>query len=276
MHANWLSHQITRPVEIGGIGVHSGEHCVVTVKPGIPGGGCWMERAGERWPVTIDSVVDVERCTVLGNARQRVATVEHLLAALASFNLYDCEIEVQGGEIPILDGSALPFVEALRPNLVAGGPVCPYVLEQPVWVGNESSQVLALPSDTSRLHYSLYYPHPQLGYQEVTFAPQQQSFADELAPARTFALEQEVEWLRAKGLARGGSLDNALVVRSEGFSSPLRLPMEPVRHKCLDLLGDLYLLGRPLQAQVLAVKAGHRWHTDLVRKMQQEVVGHVG
>jgi UDP-3-O-acyl N-acetylglucosamine deacetylase len=276
MRDNWLTHQITRPVEIDGIGVHSGEHCKVTIKPGPPGAGCWMQREGERWPVTVDSVVDVERCTVLGNSRQRVSTVEHLLAALAAFNLFDCEIEVVGAEIPILDGSALPFVEALQPHLVESTPVQPFVLEQPVWVGNEHGQVVALPSPVPRLHYSLYYPHPQLGYQEVSFDPLQQSFAVELAPARTFALEQEVEWLRSKGLAQGGSLDNALVVRADGFSSPLRLPLEPVRHKCLDLFGDLFLMGRPLQAHVLAVKAGHRWHTELVRKMQREVVGHVG
>ena len=276
MHANWSTHQLTGPVVIDGVGVHSGQHCRCTLKPAPIGSGCWMEREGERWPVLAESVIEVERCTVLGNARQRVSTVEHLLAALASFRLYDCEIHVEGGEIPIMDGSALPFVEALRPHLAPAGTIEPYVLQEPVWVGNEHSQVLALPSSSSEFRCALYYPHPQLGYQEVSFNPHRQSFAGELAPARTFALEQEVEALRARGLARGGSLDNALVVQSHGFSSPLRLPLEPARHKCLDLFGDLFLLGRPLQAQVTAVKAGHRWHVEFVRKVQREVVGHAG
>lgn len=269
MRANHL----IRPVALSGVGVHTGEDCRVVIEPAPAGSGCHMQRDGERWPVTVDSVQEVERCTVLGTAHRRVSTVEHLLAALASFQVYDCEITVEGGEIPILDGSALPFVEALRAHLKPAQLLHPYVLSQPVWVGNDHSQVLALPSPTCRLQVSLYYPHPQLGYQEASFEPERQSFEQELAPARTFALEQEVEWLRSKGLARGGSLENALVVTADGFSSPLRLPMEPARHKCLDLLGDLYLLGRPLQAQVLAVKAGHRWHVDLVRKMQQEVAG---
>ena len=187
MHIN---HQLTHDIEIAGIGVHSGEVCRVRLSPGQAGAGCWMECAGERWPVTAASVLDLERCTVLGNARRRVSTVEHLLAALAAFDVYDCEIQVEGCEIPILDGSALPFMQALQPCLTPAGPAQPYVLPQPIWVGNESSHVLGLPSPTCRLHYSLYYPQPQLGYQEITFEPQRQSFAEELAPARTFALEQ--------------------------------------------------------------------------------------
>lgn len=235
-----------------------------------------MEREGQRWPVTVESVLEVERCTVLGQGSIRVSTVEHLLSALSALNIYHCDLRVEGAEIPILDGSALPFVEGLRGCLEPGPPVQPLHLRQPIWVGNENSQVLALPCPVRRFQCSLYYPHPQLGYQEVTFEPEHESFSEVLAPARTFALEQEVEWLRQRGLARGGSLDNALVVMERGFSSPLRLNMEPARHKCLDLVGDLYLLGRPLLAQVLAIKAGHRWHVELVRKLLREVVGHAG
>lgn len=235
-----------------------------------------MERDGVRWPVTVDSVLEVERCTVLGLGQTRVSTVEHLLAALSALNIYHCDVQVEGGEIPILDGSALPFVEGLRNLLEPAPSVQPLKLSQPCWVGNENSQVLALPCPVRRFIYSLYYPHPQLGYQEVAFEPEQEDFCEVLAPARTFALEQEVEWLRQRGLARGGSLDNALVVMEAGFSSPLRLPMEPARHKCLDLMGDLYLLGRPLLAQVLAVKAGHRWHVEFVRKLHLEVARNAG
>jgi len=268
---SWPTQRLTQKVQFSGDGVHSGENCRVTVGPGQAGAGCWMERDGHRWPALAESVVDLERCTVLGNGHCRVSTVEHLFAALAALHIYDCEVQVEGAEIPILDGSALPFLDGLKAHLQTSCPIEPLVLAQPLWVGNEQSQVLALPSPVCRLHYSLYYPKTPIGYQEASFEPLRESFEQKLAPARTFALECEVEWLRANGLARGGSLDNALVVLAEGFSSPLRLDQEMARHKCLDLVGDLYLLGRPLLAQVFAVKAGHRWHVELVRKMLREL-----
>ncbi|MBS2038697.1 UDP-3-O-[3-hydroxymyristoyl] N-acetylglucosamine deacetylase [bacterium] len=270
------ANRLTQEVTFSGVGVHSGETCQVRLRPGSPGGGCWMEREGERWPCLAGSVVEVERCTVLGGERTRVSTVEHLFSALAALGVYDCEIQVQGGEIPILDGSALPFVEGLKSCLEPTQAPEPLILNQPIWVGNEQSQVLALPSTICSYQYSLYYPRTPIGYQEASFEPLNESFEQKLAPARTFALEREVEWLRAQGLARGGSLDNALVVLADGFSSPLRVEQEMARHKCLDLVGDLYLLGRPLQARVLAVKAGHRWHVELAKKILRELAENAG
>lgn len=266
---DWPRQGLSDSVEFCGVGVHSGKVCRAQVGPAEAGSGCWLECADQRWPASLESVVEVERCTVLGKGDRRVSTVEHLFAALSALHIWDCTIRLEGSEIPILDGSALPFLEALAPLAQPAGSIAPYVLDQPLWVGNESAQVLALPHHECLLNYALHYDHPMIGYQEVCFAPLRQSFAQHLAPARTFALQQEVDWLRAKGLAQGGSLDNALVVQEQGFSSPLRLEFEPVRHKCLDLLGDLYLLGRPLQAKVLAIKAGHRWHVELLRRLQQ-------
>lgn len=269
MEINWPRQKLTGSVEFCGVGVHSGQDCRVQVSPAEEGSGCWLESGHERWPASLESVVEVERCTVLGKGDRRISTVEHLFSALSALHLWDCTIRLEGPEVPILDGSALPFLEALAPLAQPAGSIAPYVVEQPLWVGNETAQVLALPHHEGLLNYALYYEHPMIGYQEISFAPRSQSFAKELAPARTFALQQEVDWLRAKGLAQGGSLDNALVVQEQGFSSPLRLESEPVRHKCLDLLGDLYLLGRPLQAKVWAIKAGHRWHVELLRRLQQ-------
>lgn len=259
--------RLTEAVEFSGHGVHLGQACCVRVEPAPPGHGCWLQQGSERFPALAHNVVELERCTVLGHGDARISTVEHLFAALAALRVYDCNVVVDGPELPILDGSALPFLSALEPCVEPSGSIEPLVLREPVWVGNDNSQVLALPAEETVLRYALYYPHPLLGYQECEFTPARHSFATELAPARTFALQQEVELLQAKGLARGGSLDNALVVGMDAYSSPLRLPNEPVRHKCLDLLGDLYLLGRPLQAQVIAIKAGHRWHVELVRKI---------
>ena len=259
-----------------GVGIHSGGQCRVSVSPAAAGSGCWIENAGERFPASLDSVIEVERATVLGRGQARVSTVEHLFSALSAFQVYDCTVSVEGAELPILDGSSLPYVEALQGKVEAAGAIEPIRVSQPLWVGDERSQVLALPAEEYRLQYALHYPHPLIGYQEVHFRPGQDSYIGELAPARTFALQQEVDWLRARGLAQGGSLDNALIIQDRGFSTPLRLAQEPARHKCLDLLGDLYLLGRPLQAHVIAVKAGHRWHVELARKIQSEVSRHVG
>jgi UDP-3-O-acyl N-acetylglucosamine deacetylase len=264
---SWPAQRLTAATEFSGHGVHLGEPCRVRVEPAPEGQGCWLQQGDVRFPALAENVVELERCTVLGHGSARVSTVEHLFAALAALRVYDCTVVVDGPELPILDGSALPFFSALASRVEAAGTIEPLVVTEPVWVGNENSQVLALPAEQTVFRYALFYPHPLLGYQECEFAPAHDMFAAELAPARTFALQQEVEYLQARGLARGGSLDNALVVGMNGYSTPLRLPNEPVRHKCLDLLGDLYLLGRPLQAQVIAIKAGHRWHVELVRKI---------
>lgn len=269
--SDWPRFRLTGPVEFEGVGIHTGQFCRSRVRPLEKDQGCWFVSGGERWPARPEHVVDVQRCTVLGSGGQRVSTVEHLFAALSALHLWDCEVEVEGPEIPILDGSAQPFLEALQGRLEPAGTLQPLVLRQPLWVGNEHSQILALPHSENLLHYALHYDHPLIGYQEVEFGVRLQDFSQELASARTFALRQEVDMLRAQGLAQGGSLENALVIEAEGFSSPLRLENEPVRHKCLDLLGDLYLLGRPLQARVMAVKAGHRWHVELVRRILEHV-----
>lgn len=277
MHPEWSTQRLTTTVEFTGVGVHSGEPCRLRVGPGN-GRGCRVEQAGEEFSAHVDSVVELERCTVLGRGAARLSTVEHLFSALAALRVYDCRVEVlEGQEVPILDGSALPFWEALRGVVEPGPELEPLVVREPTWVGNDQSQVLALPADDCELQYALYYAHPLIGYQEVSFRPRRDRFEEQLAPARTFALQQEVEWLKAKGLARGGSLENALVI-GESYSSSLRLPLEPVRHKCLDLLGDLYLAGRPIQGRVLAVKAGHRWHVELVQKLSagREVSGNAG
>jgi UDP-3-O-acyl-N-acetylglucosamine deacetylase len=173
-----------------------------------------------------------------------------------------------------LDGSALPFYQGLAgAGLVEqAAPQSVYQLKAPVWVGAGDTCLLALPHHEPLLEYALHYDHPMIGCQQCSFAVWRDSFAEELAPAATFALWEEVQVLLAKGLAKGGSLDNALVAHQDHWSRPLRLDKEPARHKCMDLLGDLSLFGCPLQARVIAVRAGHRWHVELVRKLRKETV----
>lgn len=262
---------LARPVTFQGVGVHQGKSCRVEVRPAPAGHGRVFRKQGVSIPATADRVVACQRCTVLGTASVQIATVEHLLSAAAGLALDNLDVRVEGDEIPILDGSAKPFFEALQDAGVIEqeDPAPVLELKQPVWVGQGEALVVALPADRASFEYHLYYDHPQLGHQQVKFEPGRDSFQEELAPARTFALWEEVAPLLEQGLARGGDLSNALVVYQDGYSSPLRLELEPVRHKCLDLLGDLALLGADLRARVVAIRAGHHLHAALAARLYQ-------
>ena len=265
---------LSRTAEFAGVGVHSGSSCVVHVEPAEADSGVKFLVDGVYIPAEVEFVVRCDRSTVLGFEGREVSTVEHLLSSVAALSLTNLTIRVEGPEIPILDGSALPFFEGLfAAGVVEQALPCRILeLSAPVWVGGGDTCMIALPYHEPLLDCALHYDHPMLGYQQCTFAPWRDSFSCELAPAVTFALWEEVQVLLDRGLARGGSLDNALVAHIDHWSRPLRLENEPVRHKCLDLLGDLSLLGAPLRARILAVRAGHRWHVELVRKLRKETV----
>jgi UDP-3-O-acyl N-acetylglucosamine deacetylase len=266
------------PITFQGVGIHSGENCRLELTPAPPNYGCVFQVDGQCFEARVESVVRCDRSTCLGQAGVELSTVEHLLAAFSSLGVSNVSIRAQGHEVPVLDGSSRDFLRSLQNVGVVAQAAnrVPYVLRHPIWVGDEKAGILALPAATATLEYALDYPHPMIGYQHCSFVPESDSFELELAEARTFALSEEVEVLLARGLARGGAIDNALVVYPDRWSSPLRYPDELVRHKMLDLIGDLYLLGRPLQARVIAVKAGHRLHVELVRKIRQEEEMHVG
>lgn len=261
-----------------GVGVHSGATATVLAHPAPPGHGRVFLSGGERIPALADRVVRVDRCTTLGSGAAAVSTVEHLLAAAAGLGLTDALFEVDGPEIPILDGSALPFAEGfLEAGLEDHGSVAPpLVLGRPVLAAAGEGVVVALPAEEPSFECCVCFPHPLVGLQQIHFRPAEGDFMQDLAPARTFGFWEEVQALLARGLARGGDLSNALVIGGPGgFSSPPRFPDEPVRHKCLDLVGDLALVGAPVRARVLAVRAGHRLHVEVAKKILEEVsLGH--
>ena len=259
---------LAQPVERSGVGLHSGLQAKVRLEPAEQTGFYvgWLN-APERPHVRLQpsQVCETQLCTALQLGEQSLATVEHLLAALAGVGVTAALILVDGEEIPLLDGSAQPWVEALaEAGLRCLGPrqdAAP--LSEPITLQQGQSFATALPSDRLRLGAAIEFPHPAIGRQLFNLELTPQRFVEEIAPARTFGFKDQVDQLRAAGLIQGGALDNALVCDGEGWlNPPLRFADEPVRHKLLDLLGDLALAGLPL-AQVFAFRGSHGLHTSL-------------
>ncbi|MBP6333771.1 MAG: UDP-3-O-[3-hydroxymyristoyl] N-acetylglucosamine deacetylase [Aminivibrio sp.] len=268
--------RLTRDIVFSGKGLHTRKECRVTLSPGRPGEGVTVDRGRGLFPL--------EACTFSGTGRgtevflpggQSVKTPEHLFAALAGLGIWSVRISVEGPEVPALDGCSAAFAEALlagsRPMPEGEEQPEPFALSAPLAVedGGRNALVFAFPSGELSLSYVITYGGTPIGTQAADFRLSQENFLSLLAPSRTFALASEVRSLLDRGLAKGGSPENAVVVgeTSVSASGGLRFPDEFVRHKILDLLGDLYLLGRPLRARVAALRAGHDLHCRLAEKL---------
>lgn len=222
-------------------------------------------------PALLPSASTFDYATTLSADGVSIGTVEHLLSAAAGEGLDNCFVEIDGPEVPILDGSALPFVRLFH---AAGferqdAPVRPLSLDREIVLERGDRSIRYSPEgDGLTITYEIDFPHPLVGKQKLTWAARPEEYAARIAPARTFGFLAEVEALRARGLARGGSLQNAVVLDDQGIlSGPLRFRDEFVRHKVLDLLGDLSLLGRPLRGRIHARKAGHAMHVEFARAL---------
>ena len=266
---------VRRAVDIEGVGLHSGSDTRIRILPAPADTGLVFSRLdldGASVQATPEAIGDSSLATTISRDGVSIGTVEHLLAALRGLGIDNARVEVDGPEIPILDGSSAPFVAAIR---AAGGSVAqrgvrrPLAVRRPITVRDGERAILALPARNFRISYAIDFPHPAIGYQAVALSVDEEVFAASIAPARTFCLLRDVQAMRAAGRARGGSLDNAVVVGEDGIvSGDLRFRDEFVRHKVLDLIGDLALLGAPLQAHVVVFKGGHRLHAQLVRALR--------
>ena len=262
--------------EIEGVGLHSGAVSRVRLAPASRPGFWvgWLDAADAQLQrLEPGQVCETTLCTALNLGGRRLATVEHLLAALAGTGLTQATIWVDGPELPLLDGSALPWVHLIaEAGLRQLGPRAAVPrLDRPLTLQDGSSFVTALPAAGLHLGAAIDFDQPAIGRQVLALALSPRTFVAEIAPARTFGLLSQVEQLRAAGLIRGGALDNALVCDGERWlNPPLRFADEPVRHKILDLLGDLALVGLP-QAQVFAYRGSHRLHTDLAAALEREL-----
>ena len=267
---------IARAVTLEGIGLHLGEPCALTFSPASSGNGITLQRTDVAGALPIPAVVDQvsasERRTQLGRGDNTVHTVEHVLAAVAALGIDDLVISMDGPEPPILDGSAAPFFNKLREAGLAtldGDPEI-LTLTEPVRIIDGESVYEAFPSDTLDLDVTIEFPHLRIGRQVMRVGVTPGTFASELASARTFGFVHEVEWLRSRGLIKGASTENAIVLdETDIVSGPLRWPDEFVRHKAMDCIGDLALAGARVKARIVAIKPSHRGTVTLVRELRR-------
>ena len=263
---------LARRISCEGVGLHTGGACRLALVPAPPRTGRVFVRTdlgGLEVPATLSNVGKANYATCLVREGIRISTAEHLLAALYALGVDNLRIELDAEEVPILDGSAAPFVGLVREaGIVDQEELRRYItISRPLRLVEEDKQISVHPSSAFRVTYAIDFEHASLGYQELSADLwSTQAFVEKLAPARTFVLERDIAELRRAGLARGGSLANAVVLSESGtLSGPLRFEDEPVRHKMLDLTGDLALLGRPLKGHVIAYRAGHDLHAALAR-----------
>jgi UDP-3-O-[3-hydroxymyristoyl] N-acetylglucosamine deacetylase len=265
---------LRRQVSCAGIGLHSGTKVSLTLKPAPAGTGIVFRRVdlGVDIPASVEHVKSLHYATVLGHQGATVETVEHLLAALVSAGIDNVVIELSQREVPIMDGSAAPFLYLIQEAGVKRLSAARRYLKvlRPVSVAQGDKHIAIYPSDHFKVSYTISFDHPLLRHQSRTTRITEQSFADDIASARTFGFLKEVEWMRQQGLALGGSLENAIVIGDTGVLNALRFEDEFVRHKILDAVGDLALLGRPVLGHVVAHRAGHALHTTLASQLLTE------
>ena len=255
---------IGKPVSFSGIGLHTGSLTTVTFKPAPENSGITFFRVDLKGsppiPANIDYVVDVSRGTTIGIGEAKVHTVEHALAAMVGLGIDNLNIELDAEEIPNGDGSSLPVMSTLqKAGIVEQDAEKQFIkVDRPIYYRQGDVTLSILPADELRVSMTIAYDHVAIGTQYASYTITEETFAREIAPARTFCFLREVKMLQEKGLIRGGSLESAVVIGDDTIlNDELRFPDEFVRHKILDLIGDMFLLGRPVKGHVVGVKGGH-------------------
>jgi UDP-3-O-[3-hydroxymyristoyl] N-acetylglucosamine deacetylase/3-hydroxyacyl-[acyl-carrier-protein] dehydratase len=269
---------ISKEFQLKGIGLHTGNKVSATFKPGRIDGGINFIRVDlpEKPVIRVcaETVLSLSgsprRSTVSNKAGVQIQTVEHVLASLNGLGIDNIDSEIDNNEGPAMDGSSLNFTEAV----IASGIKEQekerryFVVREPIYVEEEGSVIMALPHPELKISYTLSYNHPLLKSQFLEISINSQTFKNELSGARTFCLESEAEELRSKGVGQGANYENTLVVGATGvLKNKLRYEDEFIRHKMLDLLGDLYVLGEPIKGHIIAIKSGHSQNMKLVKKI---------
>ncbi len=272
-----LQRTIKRAISFSGIGLHTGRHTTVVLKPAPRDTGVVFFRTDRDTVIkaSLGNVVDTAFATTLGFNGTRVKTVEHLLSVFVGLGIDNIMVEIDGPEVPILDGSSTRLVDIiLEAGIVKQAKRRPYIrIKKPIVFRDGNAEIIAMPYDGRKISYSIYFRHSLFGVQNISIELDEETYIKEIAPARTFGFLKNVEMLRANGLAKGGSLDNAVVIDDNGILNKggLRFQDEFVRHKVLDLIGDFSLIGYPIYGHIIAEKAGHSSHIRFLRKLLSSV-----
>jgi UDP-3-O-[3-hydroxymyristoyl] N-acetylglucosamine deacetylase len=267
---------LRRPVSCTGIGLHSGNKVTLSLKPSPADSGIRFQRSdlgGLEIPAIVTHLGGIQYQTGLTREAVSVETVEHLLAALTALGIDNAIVELNSPEVPIMDGSAAPFVYLLHEAGIKRlqAPRRYLKVLRPISLTHGDKRIALYPSDHFKVTYSISFDHPLLRHQSRTMRITEESFVEEIAPARTFGFLKEVEMLRQRGLALGGSLDNAIVLGDTGvLNNALRFEDEFVRHKILDVIGDLSLVGHPVVGHLVAHRGGHALHTAFAARILEE------
>ncbi len=272
-----LQRTIKKPAAISGIGLHSGARITMRMRPATANTGIIFHRTDGEQTVDIkacsENVVDTRMATVIGNQGMTVSTIEHFMAAIAAFGIDNLHVDIDGPEVPVLDGSAAPFIREIQQ---AGTTTLNrsrrfIAIRKPLEIIEGEKRINIIPSRFFRISFDIAFDHPAISVQHHSMKFTNEIFCKDIASARTFGFLHEVEYLKANGLARGGSLENAVVIDDKGVMNPegLRFQNEFVRHKILDAFGDFSLLGSPILGHIRAFKAGHDLNAKMVKMIEE-------
>jgi UDP-3-O-[3-hydroxymyristoyl] N-acetylglucosamine deacetylase len=267
---------LRRSVHCAGIGVHSGKKVKISLVPAPADSGIRFRRTdlgGMEIPAHVSQLSTKQQLqTGLGNGEATVETVEHLLAALHCMGVDNAVVELNHRELPIMDGSSAPWVYLIQDAGVKTLNVARKAIQinRPIQIQDGDKRIALYPFDGFKISYTINFDHPMLRHQQKTMDLDEQVFIDQIAPARTFGFLKEVEFLRQRGLAMGGSFENSIVLGETGVLNPLRFEDEFVRHKILDAVGDMALLGHPIQGHLVVHRGGHALHTAFAREVLQQ------
>ncbi len=269
-----MQQTLQNSVTLEGFGIHSGKRVSCILRPAPePNYGIRFVRTDSQHfelKVSPDYLLTYQRATCLGKHNIYIKTPEHLLAACVGLNVFNLIIELDNEEVPIMDGSSAPFVEAIESaglKILSETPISPIIIKAPVSVSLGEKHLIALPDTSFKASYFLDYDNSFVGTQIGHYDVTEKIFKSDISSARTYGFEDEIEQLHKAGLAKGGSLENALVIGKGDYVNTPRYPDELVRHKILDLIGDLGVLSCPIKGHFIAIKTGHSENMELVKKL---------
>ncbi len=258
---------LKKSFSIEGIGVHTGTHSKITILPAEPNSGINLRMDGVNIPAVVENVKETLHGVTLSNGTKEIKTCEHILSALYGAEIDNAIIKVEGEEIPALDGSSLPITKLIKTSSQDSKKKT-VNLKECMFLENNGASIFAIPSEEFKITFVIDYPYPGISTQYKCLSITPEIYREQIAGARTYAFMEWIDELQEKGLIRGGSLKNAVVIGPDGPLNSLRYEDEQVRHKILDLIGDLSLLGARLKGWIFAVKSGHTLNIEFVRRIK--------